>query len=281
MANSHDRPAGDDDQFSRRNALRVMGGVGLGLGVAGMSGGAMAAAAAPSTAAATTPATPSCVLAPEIGDGPYYLDLEMLRRDITEDRAGVSLDLKFIVVNAVTCAPIRNAAVDIWMCDAAGVYSGYAAPDPNAPPPPPNSGFPHQEPVNDETFLRGVQLTDAHGAARLLGIYPGWYQGRAVHIHVKVHIDGRVVGSTYQGGHVSYTGQVFFPEAMNVEIEQLEPYKSNPVTRVVNGQDAVYNRFDGASTEITLRRREHSSVRHGLSGVVTVGVDPDAVPPAT
>lgn len=278
-------PQRDHDQVSRRKALRVLGGVGLGVtGVAGaaaaiggsvVQGSPAGAAEAPVAPGATVP---SCVLAPEIGDGPFYLDLDEVRRDIAEDRPGLPLEVGFIVVNAKSCAPIPNAAVDIWMCDASGTYSGYAAPDPNAPPPPPGSGFGHQEPINEETFLRGVQLTDRRGRAEFRAIYPGWYKGRALHIHVKVHVGGTVNVSQYQGGRVSYTGQVFFPEATNIEVAKLAPYRSNPVARVTNGTDPVYNRFDGASTEITFKP-SRGPLRRGLSGVVTVGIDTDAVRP--
>ena len=85
-------------------------------------------------------------------------------------------------------------AVDIWHCDALGEYSGVNG--------------------TTTTFLRGVQLTDAKGVARFATIYPGWYQGRATHIHMKVHIGGKAAGTTYSGGHVSHTGQMFFPDAI-------------------------------------------------------------------
>ncbi|HLL64388.1 MAG TPA: intradiol ring-cleavage dioxygenase [Micromonosporaceae bacterium] len=270
--------------MTRRNALRVMGGVGL--GVAGVTGAAAAIggsvvqgtpAGAAEGPAAPSATAPSCVLSAEIGDGPYYLDLDKVRRNIAEDRKGLPLEIGFVVVNAKSCAPIPNAAVDIWMCDANGVYSGYAAPDPNAPPPPPGSGFPHQEPINDDTFLRGVQITDRRGRAEFRTIYPGWYKGRALHIHVKVHVGGTLRASGYEGGHVSHTGQVFFPEATSEEVAKLAPYRSNPVPRLTNSQDAVYNRFDGASAVIALTH-SRGSLRRGLSGAVTVGVNPDAAP---
>lgn len=288
-------PSNDDDGLHRRNILRLMGGVGLGLGVAG-AGAAVASSAAdaaPATEADPIAAgkrlTPSCVLSPEVDEGPFYLDLETVRRDITEDRVGVPLTLRFAVVNALTCERIPNAAVDIWHCDAGGTYSGYATPDPNSPPPPgippgggpPPGGFPHQEPINDLTFLRGVQLTDRHGVAEMRTVYPGWYQGRAVHFHVKVHVSGTVVGTKYQGGHVSHTGQLYMPEAKNVEIARLEPYRSNPIIRVTNNADPLYVNFDGAGSEFTLEgpRRDAADLRrHGLSGHIVLGVDPNAVP---
>ena len=106
-----------------------------------------------------------------------------MRRDIREGHAGITMLLKTTVVDASTCKPIRGAAVDVWHCDAAGVYSGVNG--------------------NTGTFLRGIQRTDAKGLATFVTIFPGWYQGRTTHIHVKVHL----------GGNVVHTGQLYFPEA--------------------------------------------------------------------
>ena len=110
------------------------------------------------------------MLSPEQTEGPYYIDGEKLRRDITEGRPGVPLLLRLRVVDASTCKPIKGAAVDIWHCDALGVYSGFGS----------GSG--------NRTFMRGIQKTDATGLARFRSVWPGWYQGRTVHIHVKVHV---------------------------------------------------------------------------------------------
>ena len=107
----------------------------------------------------------SCVLAPEQTEGPYYVDDQKVRRDITEGKAGVPLDLLLTVVDASTCRPLRGAAVDVWHCDAAGVYSGVQG--------------------NTRSFLRGIQRTNAKGLALFETIYPGWYPGRTVHVHVR------------------------------------------------------------------------------------------------
>jgi protocatechuate 3,4-dioxygenase beta subunit len=124
----------------------------------------------------------TCVLAPEQTEGPYYISSVRVRRNITEGRPGRALTLRLRVVDASTCKPIKGASVDVWHCDAAGTYSGVQG----------NSG----------RFLRGVQKTDANGFAVFRTVYPGWYQGRTVHIHVKVHL----------GGNVVHTGQLYFPD---------------------------------------------------------------------
>ena len=137
-------------------------------------------------------AQPVCTLTPEQIEGPFYLDQARIREAISEDKPGVPLQLILRVLEAsASCAPIPNAGVDVWHCDALGIYSGYegVAIAPR-----------HVEPVDDKTFLRGTQLTDAAGAVRFRTIYPGWYTGRTPHVHVKLRVGAKAV-----------TTQLYFP----------------------------------------------------------------------
>lgn len=151
------------------------------------------AQASTATARPATAASGTCVLSPEMTEGPYYIDENLNRSDITEGKPGVPLQLRLTVQNASTCQPIAGATVDVWHCDASGVYSGYAAAQgpgggpggPGGPPPsgnPPQGGPPpgggpgaagggHAQPTNNETFLRGNQQTDASGLATFKTIY--------------------------------------------------------------------------------------------------------------
>ncbi|MFY0634711.1 MAG: intradiol ring-cleavage dioxygenase [Vannielia sp.] len=131
-----------------------------------------------------------CLIQRETTEGPYYIDPGLIRADVTEGLPGLPLALALQVVNA-DCRPIEGARVDIWHCDAAGRYSGYA-----------------RENTNGETFLRGTQITGAGGVARFSTIYPGWYRGRAVHVHYKVWLNSREV----------LTSQLFFPEAVSDQV---------------------------------------------------------------
>jgi protocatechuate 3,4-dioxygenase beta subunit len=167
-----------DDRITRRGSLLRLGG----FFAAALSAAGWRAGAGGAGPAAVASGAVSCVLAPEQTEGPYYIDGEKLRRNITEGKSGVSLTLRALVVDASTCRPIRGAALDIWHCDAAGAYSGFGAG------------------ATSRTFLRGIQKTDAKGFATFKTIYPGWYPGRTVHIHVKVHL----------GGNVVHTGQLYF-----------------------------------------------------------------------
>jgi len=168
----------------------------------------------------------SCVLTPELTEGPYYVDGERLRRDITEGKAGTPLRLRLTVVNASSCKPVGNAAVDVWHCDALGVYSGDVAGNPGT------------------NFLRGVQRTTAKGVATFDTIYPGFYPGRAVHIHVKVHVAGSVV----------HTGQLFFPAKVTNAVYRRAPYSGHGATPdTLNATDSIF-RNGGSKGMLTLRK---------------------------
>jgi len=197
-----------ENPTTRRGSLAKLGG----LIVAATGGGALLSGEAEGGNKAVESGAVQCVLTPELTEGPYYIAGEKLRRDIREGHPGTLLTLRLTVLNASTCKPIKNAAVDIWHCDAAGNYSGFGGG------------------ASSRTFLRGIQKTDGNGLAVFTTIYPGWYQGRAVHIHVKVHV----------GGNVVHTGQFFFPDAMTAKVYQAKPYTSRGGPDMTNSQDAIF-----------------------------------------
>ena len=137
----------------------------------------------------------SCVLTPELTEGPYYLDLRKIRGNITERKAGLRLDLRIRVVNASTCKPIANVAVDVWHCDALGKYSGISS-----------------EGTSGKTYLRGIQLTNSSGLARIRTIYPGWYRTRATP-HPRHGLCRRPRRLHLLRRHRAHTGQLFFRDA--------------------------------------------------------------------
>jgi protocatechuate 3,4-dioxygenase beta subunit len=209
------------------------------------AGGLIAAALIPeaASAAGTGPAAVasgaiSCVLTPELTEGPYYVPAEKVRRNITEGRPGAPLDLRLTVVDASTCKAIKSAVVDIWHADAGGVYSGAVAG---------NSGT---------NFMRGIQKTDSSGLARFISVYPGWYQGRAVHIHVKVHLGGTVV----------HTGQFFFNDALTDAVYKRSPYAARGSRDTRNAADSIY-RNGGSRSMLKLTR-----LGTGYRGAITMGV---------
>jgi protocatechuate 3,4-dioxygenase beta subunit len=154
--------------------------------LAGTAASAMPSAAQ-APAGATTPFTAPAV------EGPFYLEPGVLRADIAEGRAGVPLDVVFAIRDE-TGAVIPGARVDIWHCDAKGLYSGF-----------PGQGEEGRIDARGETFLRGAQMAGADGSASFSTIYPGWYPGRTTHIHFKI-IDG---------GRTILTSQLFLPDALS------------------------------------------------------------------
>jgi len=181
----------------------------------------------------------ACVLAPESTEGPFYLDDHKVRRNITEGKPGVSLLLRLGVVDVSNCRAIRGATVDIWHCDAGGVYSGTDAQD-----------------TEDKRFLRGIQRTDAKGIAVFRTIYPGWYEGRAVHIHVTVHV----------GGNVVHTGQLYFRDSLTDAVYRRAPYARRPNRDTRNAEDGIYQN-GGRSSTLKLKRSGS-----GYLGSITMGV---------
>ena len=230
-----------DVVLSRRGALAKLGG----LAVVALSGTALGtrelldpeeADAAGNGPEAVSSGLVSCVLAPEQTEGPYYVEDAAVRRNVTDGKPGVALTLRLTVVNVASCRPIKGAAVEIWQCDASGVYSGVEG----------DTGM----------FLRGVQRTDAKGLALFRTIYPGWYQGRTVHIHTKVHL----------GGNVVHTGQLYFSDAVTDAVYRRIPYNQRPNRDPKNAGDSIY-RNGGKRSTLKLARSGSSYV-----GSITMGV---------
>jgi protocatechuate 3,4-dioxygenase beta subunit len=197
-----------EEPITRRGSLAKLGG----LVVAAAGGGSLLAGPAEGGNKAIETGAVECVLTPELTEGPYYIDGEKVRRDIRDGHPGTLLTLRLTVLNASTCKPLKGAAVDIWHADAAGVYSGFG------------SG------AGSRTFMRGVQRTDKNGLAVFTTVYPGWYQGRAVHIHVKVHV----------GGNVVHTGQLFFSDALTEQVYRAKPYTARGNPDVTNANDSIF-----------------------------------------
>jgi protocatechuate 3,4-dioxygenase beta subunit len=226
-------------------------------------------------------------------EGPYYIDADKIRRDVREDREGIPLLLSLKVIDSETCRPIRNAAVDIWHCDAVGVYSGYenqgnggggGGPAPTGEPPTgaptgaPPTGMPgggHQEPTDDTRYLRGTWRTDRHGHVSFKTVFPGWYRGRCVHIHTKVHVDGEWTDAGYEGGHTCHTGQFFFDEESVLASASVEPYSANVAERTTLTEDTIYDQ-SGAQGGLLRLRYDKRDITKGVHASLTVGVDPDA-----
>ena len=194
-------------------------------------------------------ATAGCSVAAEETAGPYPDRLGMLsrpaffRRDIREGRSGALLNLTLTVTNARSnCSPVANANVEIWQCDASGNYSEYAQPGYDG---------------TGQTFLRGLQTTDASGKVIFTTVYPEWYAGRATHIHVKVYVNGAVVKTT----------QIAFPESITAEVYASGVYASKGQSPTKNASDNVF--ADGTTTEMA---SVSGSADMGFDASLTIGI---------
>ncbi|WP_182346407.1 protocatechuate dioxygenase [Tomitella gaofuii] len=301
-------------RFTRRRALGLsglLGATGL-LAACGSQTAPQADATAPAPSGAATggideqltamlASAPRCVMTTEETQGPYWFDVDAIRSDIREDRTGMPMELALRVQDLAQCTAdpstggVQNAVVEIWHCDAMGVYSGFrngfGAPGSGAPPgPPPGgegagpgpSGAPPGPPAFDSsgapssgetsdgsysagdvestpsgtaTFLRGAQVTDADGVVRFTSIFPGWYSGRAVHVHIKVHVDKKTVLTT----------QLYFDDGLTDAVyKDTAPYDRRGKRDTRNGSDAIYD-----PTGLSVSRRSDGTVLTALN----LGID--------
>jgi protocatechuate 3,4-dioxygenase beta subunit len=229
LNNEHDddRPVGR--LLGRREVMKLLG------------AGSAAALIAPSPFSVPwhVETLPSCVARPDLEEGPYFVPDMLKRADIRTDAAtgvatpGAPLALAFNVsqVSDGACAPLAGATVDLWQCNATGQYSGFSDP---------RQGFE----TTNQTFLRGVLSTDAKGQAAFSTIYPGWYRGRAVHIHVKIRTAAPL-------GAYEFTTQMFFDEALTDTVHALPPYAANGQRDTTNARDHIFQSGDKSVLDVT------------------------------
>lgn len=150
-----------------------------------------------------------------------------MRDDIVEDRAGVSLQLEIRLVHSDGVTPVTGAVVEIWQCDAVGRYSGF--PPPDAQPADTAASVPPEEGRNEDEFLRGRQTTDGSGICGFRTIYPGWYPGRTVHIHLAARV-----------GDETFISQLYFPEEVTDGVFTRAPYRERPGRDTTNATDSIF-----------------------------------------
>ena len=275
-------------RVSRRRALGLGGTIGLG-GVLAACGGTetatpattSASAAAPTASASITAASGlvalldkanTCTMAQEETQGPYWFDVDSIRTDIREQRPGTPLTLALRVHDTSGCsaggAPtaVANAVVEIWHCDAGGVYSGFESASTGGGGRPGggsggessngsySKGDNEATPSDDGTYLRGAQVTDAHGIAQFTTVYPGWYRGRTVHIHLKVHRDKKTVLTT----------QLYMDEKVNDAVFATAPYNEYTGRDTTNGNDMIFDQ----TGLLTIQKNAS-----GYLGVVNLGIN--------
>lgn len=226
---------------SRRAVLGFLGGV-AGTAVFGCSRQTEGLPPLASSGLAQADDLLDCIVRPQQTAGPFFVDTQLNRADLRTDpvtgqiSAGVPLGLLFQVFQVDSfqpegsrrCVPLPNAVVDVWQCDAAGVYSGVRD---------------RRSDTTGQAFLRGYRRTDQNGVAEFLTIYPGWYPGRAVHIHFKIRTgspSGAIAPSSYE-----FTSQLYFDDALTDRIHRQTPYTARGQRAQRNHQDAIFQ-FGGA-----------------------------------
>ena len=230
-------------RLTRRQALEALGSAGVAM-VAACSSPPTTPSGTGTTSQGTTNSS-ACVITPSETEGPYpdrtgmFSNPAFHRRDITEGKPGIPLAVTMTIVNArSSCGPVANAVVEVWHCDVTGNYSEYGQ----------GAG---------QTYLRGLQTTDANGAVTFNTIYPGWYAGRATHIHVEVFVNGANVKTT----------QIAFPESVSAAVYASGVYASHGQNSTTNARDNVFS--DGVNDELATVSGTPAS---GYTATLTIGI---------
>jgi protocatechuate 3,4-dioxygenase beta subunit len=222
-------------KIRRREALGLMGGAGAAL--------AFGCSSAPTTpATGNSPVTgtnAACVVTPSETAGPFPSLTHLLRSDIREGKPGTLLTLAIKVVNVNSnCAGVANARVEVWHVDAAGNYSEYGG-------------------QSAQTYLRGIQTTNSNGEVMFTTIYPGWYSGRATHIHLEVSLNGSSVKVT----------QIAFPESVNAVVHTSGVYATRGTNPISNAPDGIF--ADSLSAELVTPAGDTTN---GYTATIQVGI---------
>ena len=225
---SDDRPIGR--VLTRREAVTLLG-----------SAGALAwLGRSPSSATARAIGSSPCVVRPAMTPGPSYVDEKLERSDIRSDptdgtvKPGALLLLTLTVSRIAKdgCAPLNGAVVDIWHCDAEGVYS--------------DAVDPKYFDTTGKKFLRGYQLTDGSGLVTFTTIYPGWYPERTPHIHYKIRSPA-TAERAYE-----FVSQVYFDEGINDRVYARPPYAAKGKRTVSNLTDGIYQESGGRQSMLAV-----------------------------
>ena len=242
--------------INRRRTLALLSGLGL---------SALLPAETESDAIAPQDTASCSVSTPQVTEGPYWVDEKLLRSDIRTDpstgvtRAGAPLALTIDVINSHSgsCVPLTGAWVDIWHCDAKGIYSDEATYNPG--------GGGGNVTTTGQKFLRGYQITDANGQVQFTTIYPGWYSGRTIHIHVRIRTWTTTSNTTELADFVT---QLFFDDTVSNSVLAGANYTRSTARDTTNASDSVYNVANKTMMLLTL-----TQTSNGYAGAITIDVN--------
>lgn len=238
----------------------------------------------------------TCVLAPTVTQGPYYHTWgHPIRQNMAEWQLGILFLMDVGVIDVETCEPLPNVLVDLWHANATGHYAGHGDPAPHLINEEPQRGgaragllsaFPRG---NDwETFLRAAWPTDKNGVAQFSSMFPGYYTGRATHVHVKVHTEWTPLphNNSFEIGNTAFTGQLFVDDDINIQVDKVWPYSTNPIAnkwgRTRNWRDSLGifdESHDNGHSPMFDIQKLNGVLEQGMIGYITLGVNKSAVVP--
>jgi len=243
-------PENRDKEISRRQAIGILAVAGAGA-MLGCGGGRLTTSTTSTTTTSTATGNAACILTPELTVRPYFVDEKLNRSDLTTDTTdtnvtnGVPLTLQLFIMkySSSGCTALSGAQVDVWHADAGGVYSDESV-----------------EGTVGQTYLRGYQTTDSNGLVTFKTIFPGWYSGRTVHIHVMIRTFSSSGTQTFE-----FTTQLFFDPALTLTIIGSAPYNTRGNPDTTNATDNIYN----SETLLTLAAATSGS---GYTTSIAIGV---------
>lgn len=210
----------------------------------------------------------SCILVPEVTQGPYWVSGELVRQDITEEQEGVALTLDIQIIDVNTCEPVPQAYLEIWHCNSTGVYSGVIAS---------GNGNSNDSTNLDNTFLRGVQASDNVGVVTFDTLVPGHYTGRTSHIHVMSHLNATLnTNNTLSGGAITHVGQMFFDQDLLTAVGEVTPYSSNTQDLTTNAEDSIMSSESDGYDPVVEYIYVGDDVSEGIFAWIAFGMDATA-----
>ncbi|CAO1625181.1 unnamed protein product [Parajaminaea phylloscopi] len=238
----------------------------------------------------------TCVLSPETTEGPYYhTEGHPIRSNMAENELGLLFLMNVGVIDVETCEPLPDVLVDLWHCNSTGYYAGHPWPKKGLENEKPASSgrrkglmsaYPRDSNYDHETWLRGALPTDKNGVTEFTSVFPGYYTGRATHVHVKVHPEWeQLPNGTFTSGRLIHTGQFFFEDDINMQVDKLHPYNENPLLRPGKGgrtrnwDDSLQifqDSFDNGYMPTFDVEFLGGVLQQGLIGYITMGVNMSA-----
>ncbi|KAF4767813.1 hypothetical protein N7455_011331 [Penicillium solitum] len=213
----------------------------------------------------------TCILAPDVTQGPYYVTGELIRDNMSESQGGIPLYMDIQLINTNTCDPIPEIYMDLWHCNSTGVYSGVVA-----------SGNGNSDDTTNlnTTFLRGIQKSNREGVVQMQTTFPGHYTGRATHIHVLTHPANEtqvLANGTLSGlysAHSSHVGQIFFDQDLITAADEVSPYSSNTQEVTLNSDDSILSEELDTIDPFMEYVYLGDDISDGIFAWISVGMDP-------